>query len=228
MDVTQRIVSQSMRSGLVDLSVLLRETLALVRSSGSAARRSLSLVRLLPRLPDEARSELALALLTRISSGELVSCSRAGLLSLEAATRGVHEVQRQLAVDVVRAELARVGPVTRRLVGETLVCAEGVVARVDVQSARVVFVDDGGLEASEWAELLEAEARLTNQEHLAQFAALALAGRATVVDGKRVAASRWAKLVAMLSRVWFGDEVELPPVVAVSRAFIRSQAQSRA
>ncbi len=187
------------RGGLVDLTALVRDALARLRALSSPGERALLLVRLLPELPVDARSQVALAVATHLAPFELRRIGRAGLLALEAACAFLEPEWRESAQRLLAPALEARPRATRRVVGEALLCAEGLdrelVARAilglrDRPCGGVVFVAATGeqLPLEAWSELLSAEARLGDDAQLARFAALARAGQCRLTAEKALEA----------------------------------------
>lgn len=176
----------------MDLSGVFRDTLAQMRAHGTPATRALTLVQLLPELPCDARGQLALALSMSLHAHELRGIARAGLLALDDACALVAPPLQSTARALLAAPLAaRPRPSVHR---GTLWCAEGLTSSevgacaawrgTPEASTRVLFVvsaADGPVSEEEAADLLAAEARLSDDASLMRFAVLASGGGLRVV-----------------------------------------------
>jgi hypothetical protein len=220
-----RLAARHLRRGLCDLSGLILDTLRHLRGCKSPAQRALLLVRLFPELPCDARGQLALALATRLRPEELNQISRAGLLALKDAAALVEPEWVATLEDLVAPALAlRPAPTVE---GGVLLCADGVSAAIRARAAfflkgraasagaRVIHIAsaaDSAMSAEEAADLLAAEARLSDDATLAHFAAMAVVGRLDVLPEAtlRPAPSRWqrawAALVKSAKVQWYGEE----------------------
>ena len=209
------------RRAQVDFGALVRDVLTALRASVSPGERALLVVHVLGWLEVEDGAQLAQVVATRLTPVELQRIGRAGLLSLTHAAAHLDPAWRETVQALLAPALAARPRATRKLVGEVLLCTEGV-ERTDVARAvlhlrtqpaspSVLFVaavDDESLTRDEWVSLLTHEARLTGDVQLSRYAALAQRGQVRLVAETALPAPTSVLLrLARRVRTWFENEL---------------------